>query len=174
VVLALPPVVGLGRDLQVAHDLGELDPLLEQLLGFTQLADDLLGGVPFPLHESHLLPPSGRSGLIACGLVYGGPASIFAPGSWCYRSGQDATMIEAKRGMLGRDCCADRQRGALSSASRWLVDGLRSRRIPLSLRDCLGPGQAYSGTHSLRETTPFVAAVYSAIDAWEGIFCIRR
>src|SRR5207244_86060 len=59
VVLGLPPVVGLDGDLQASHHLGELGALLKQRFCLTQLADDLLGGVPLPLHESHLLPPWG-------------------------------------------------------------------------------------------------------------------
>src|SRR6266567_4834375 len=55
-VLSLPPVVGLHGDLKGPADLLQLLAGGEQAFRLTQLADDLLGRVPGPLHGTHLLP----------------------------------------------------------------------------------------------------------------------
>jgi hypothetical protein len=61
-VLGAPAMIGRLADLQVLADLGDLLAFGQQPVGLTELADDLLGGVPASFHGV-LLPSFGLSGL---------------------------------------------------------------------------------------------------------------
>src|SRR5690606_22403510 len=70
--LSPPPVIGRLGDLQVPSHIRDLTAFSQQPVGFAELADDLLGGVPAPCHRDD--PPFAQHhGLRA--LITGGPVS---------------------------------------------------------------------------------------------------